>query len=290
MISLVALLSGAAAPFLWVKGDAVIPGVRINGFSAGGRSRAELMDVLDEQNRAMEKEKLALVKDSAREEWSYKDLHVRYDEHSLDEAMEIGRQGSLFKQWEVRWKVLLSGRSAHIDAAFDENVLKDKIGELVKKYGQPAQNALPRFHNDGSVTFSRGRPHLAVKEEDLTNKVREMLETGKGGEIEIPVTEEVKPNMSDKEASEVNRVLGRYSTSFGGDANRSSNISLAAEKISGTYLKPGDGFSYNQTTGSRSAANGYKEAPVIINGKLEPGSGGGVCQVSSTLFNAVILS
>lgn len=290
MISLVALLSGAAAPFLWVKGDAVIPGARINGISAGGRSRAELMDVLDEQNRAMEKEKLALVKDSAREEWSYKDLHVRYDEHSLDEAMEIGRQGSLFKQWEVRWKVLLSGRSAHIDAAFDENVLKDKIGELVKKYGQPAQNALPRFHNDGSVTFSRGRPHLAVKEEDLTNKVREMLETGKGGEIEIPVTEEVKPNMSDKEASEVNRVLGRYSTSFGGDANRSSNISLAAEKISGTYLKPGDGFSYNQTTGSRSAANGYKEAPVIINGKLEPGSGGGVCQVSSTLFNAVILS
>lgn len=172
MISLVALLSGAAAPFLWVKGDAVIPGVRINGISAGGRSRAELMDVLDEQNRAMEKEKLALVKDSAREEWSYKDLHVRYDEHSLDEAMEIGRQGSLFKQWEVRWKVLLSGRSAHIDAAFDENVLKDKIGELVKKYGQPAQNALPRFHNDGSVTFSRGRPHLAVKEEDLMNKVR----------------------------------------------------------------------------------------------------------------------
>lgn len=160
----------------------------------------------------------------------------------------------------------------------------------MKKYGQPAQNALPRFHNDGSVTFSRGRPHLAVKEEDLTNKVREMLETGRGGEIEIPVTEEVKPNMSDKEASEVNRVLGRYSTSFGGDANRSSNISLAAEKISGTYLKPGDVFSYNQTTGSRSAANGYKEAPVIINGKLEPGSGGGVCQVSSTLFNAVILS
>ena len=69
MISLVALLSGVAAPFLWVKGDAVIPGVRINGISAGGRSRAELMDVLDEQNRAMEKEKLALVKDSSREEW-----------------------------------------------------------------------------------------------------------------------------------------------------------------------------------------------------------------------------
>ena len=69
MISLVALLSGAAAPFLWVKGDAVIPGVRINGISAGGRSRAELMDVLDEQNRATEKEKLALVKEIAEKVW-----------------------------------------------------------------------------------------------------------------------------------------------------------------------------------------------------------------------------
>lgn len=98
---------------------------------------------------------------------------------------------------------------------------------------------MPRFHSDGSITFSKGRPHLAIQEEDLMQGVKDMLETGRGGEMEIPVTEEVKPNMSDKEAEEINTVLARYSTSFGGDANRSSNISLAAEKISGTYLKPG---------------------------------------------------
>lgn len=290
MISLALLLSGAAAPFLWVKGDTVIPGVRINGVSAGGKSRAHLMDFLDEQNRAMEKEKLALTRDSAHEEWSYKDLKVRYDEHSLDEAMEIGREGSLFQQWKDRWETLLSGKSAHIDASFDEEAVHRKIGEMKAKYGKPAQNALPRFHSDGSITFSEGRPYLKIEEEELFSQAKETLETGKGGSVEIPVSEEKKPNMSDKEAKEINAVLGKYTTHFGGDANRSSNISLAAEKISGTYLKPGGDFSYNRTTGSRSAANGYKEAPVIINGKLEPGSGGGVCQVSSTLFNAVILS
>lgn len=290
MISLVALLTGAAAPFLWVKGDLVIPGVRINGVAAGGFSKAQMVDFLQEENKAMEKENLNLVKDSVKETWNYKDLHVSYDERSLDEAMAIGRQGSLFQQWKDRWAALLSGKAAHMDASFDEEAVKKKAHQLIKTYSKPPQNAMPRFHSDGSITFSKGRPHLAIQEEDLMQGVKDMLETGRGGEMEIPVTEEVKPNMSDKEAEEINTVLARYSTSFGGDANRSSNISLAAEKISGTYLKPGADFSYNRTTGSRSAANGYKEAPVIINGKLEPGSGGGVCQVSSTLFNAVLLA
>ena len=95
MISLVALLTGAAAPFLWVKGDSVIPGVRINGVAAGGFSKAQMVDFLQEENKAMEKENLNLVKDSVKETWNYKDLHVSYDERSLDEAMAIGRQGSL---------------------------------------------------------------------------------------------------------------------------------------------------------------------------------------------------
>ena len=79
MISLVALLTGAAAPFLWVKGDSVIPGVRINGVAAGGFSKAQMVDFLQEENKAMEKENLNLVKDSVKETWNYKDLHVSYD-------------------------------------------------------------------------------------------------------------------------------------------------------------------------------------------------------------------
>ena len=126
MISLVALLTGAAAPFLWVKGDSVIPGVRINGVAAGGFSKEQMVDFLQEENKAMEKENLNLVKDSVKETWNYKDLHVSYDEHSLDEALAIGRQGSLFQQWKDRWAALLSGKAAHIDASFDEEAVKKK--------------------------------------------------------------------------------------------------------------------------------------------------------------------
>lgn len=290
MLSLAVIAAGAVAPFIWVKGDAVIPGVRVNGIAAGGKTRAELTELFRQKNEELAGEKLALTKDTAQEEWTFRDLGVRYDEKSLDEAMAIGRTGSLFARWEERWKALLSGKSAHVDAAFDEKAVDSKVASLTAKYGKPAQNAYPRFHNDGSITFSEGRPYLKVDGDALKEDVRETLAAGEGKTIEIPASEEKKPNMSPADAKEINSILGKYTTHFGPDRNRSDNIHLAAEKISGTYLKPGGDFSYNGTTGSRSAANGYKEAPVIINGKLEPGSGGGVCQVSSTLFNAVLLS
>lgn len=291
LVSVIVLLGAAAAPFIWVKNDAVVPGVRINGMKAGGMTREELEGLFDEKNQELVQGKLELVKDDlVHEEWSYKDLNVRYDEKSLDEALSIGREGSILKEWKDRWQVLLTGKAAHIDASWDEEILAKKTAELVGKYGKPAENAYPTFHKDGSITFSSGRPYLKIMKEDLALSVEAALRAGESGKVEIPVSEETKPNMSPEEAKEIDTILGQYTTYFGGDSNRSSNIRLAAEHISGTYLKPGADFSYNQSTGSRSAENGYKDAPVIINGKLEPGSGGGVCQVSSTLFNATLLS
>lgn len=116
------------------------------------------------------------------------------------------------------------------------------------------------------------------------------LSNGTSGEADVSVLDEKKPDLTEKEAKEVNVVLGWYTTEFGIDGSRDKNIEIAAKSIKGVYVKPGESFSYNQATGARSKENGYQEAPVIINGKLEPGIGGGVCQVSTTLFNAALLS
>ena len=86
-----------------------------------------------------------------------------------------------------------------------------------------------------------------------------------------------------------NSTLASYSTTYStGAVNRASNVALAASKINGTVLKPGDTFSYNETIGDTTLANGYKVAPVFENGKTSQGVGGGVCQVSSTLYSAVL--
>src|SRR5581483_11839128 len=75
-------------------------------------------------------------------------------------------------------------------------------------------------------------------------------------------------------------VVGSYETIYGGVANRIHNVQLVAHLIDGTMVAPGATFSFNEATGDRNAAKGFLEAPVIINGELQTGLGGGVCQVS----------
>ena len=81
-------------------------------------------------------------------------------------------------------------------------------------------------------------------------------------------------------------VVSSYTTTYGGTPGRLNNVQLVSKLIDGTLIKPGGTFSFNGTTGERTAAKGFQEAPVIINGELQNGLGGGICQVSTTVFNA----
>ncbi len=81
-------------------------------------------------------------------------------------------------------------------------------------------------------------------------------------------------------------LVGGYTTEYGGEPNRLHNVRLVAELIDGALVAPGATFSFNETTGERTAEKGFLEAPVIINGELQTGLGGGICQVSTTVFNA----
>lgn len=85
--------------------------------------------------------------------------------------------------------------------------------------------------------------------------------------------------------------LSRYSTRYdASNRDRSTNLELSAKKINGTVLLPGEEFSYNKVVGKRTIENGYKNAAVFSNGRVEDGLGGGICQISTTLYNAVLLA
>ena len=88
------------------------------------------------------------------------------------------------------------------------------------------------------------------------------------------------------QAMGITGVVGSYETFYGGDPNRIHNVELVAHLVDDKLIAPGEEFSFNKTTGARTAAKGFLEAPVIINGELTTGLGGGVCQVSTTVFNA----
>lgn len=109
-------------------------------------------------------------------------------------------------------------------------------------------------------------------------------------EYEIPLkysSPKVTTNMIGTEAFP--DLLGKFSTTYSAkNTNRTTNLRLAAEKINGTVLMPGEIFSYNTVVGKRTIAAGYKEAAMYQNGEVVDGLGGGICQISTTLYNAAL--
>jgi vancomycin resistance protein YoaR len=106
------------------------------------------------------------------------------------------------------------------------------------------------------------------------------------------VVQRTAPERTTREARAmgITGLVGGYTTTYGGDPNRLHNVRLVAQLVDGALIPPGAEFSFNKTTGERSPERGFREAPVIINGELQNGIGGGVCQVSTTVFNAAFES
>jgi vancomycin resistance protein YoaR len=102
------------------------------------------------------------------------------------------------------------------------------------------------------------------------------------------VVERSAPERTTREARAmgITGLVGGYTTYYGGEPNRIHNVQLVARLVDGALIPPNSTFSFNETTGERTPEQGFREAPVIINGELQNGIGGGVCQVSTTVFNA----
>lgn len=121
-------------------------------------------------------------------------------------------------------------------------------------------------------------------------EAKTMISSEKKEEYVIPlniIRPNVTTNMIGTEAFP--DMLSTFSTRYAAsNRNRTTNLILAANKINGTVLMPGETFSYNKVVGARTIAAGYKEAPIYVQGRVEDGLGGGICQITSTLYNAVI--
>jgi vancomycin resistance protein YoaR len=129
---------------------------------------------------------------------------------------------------------------------------------------------------------------FALDEEALPEKLMEGIHGD--GTVTLPVTEAPK-KVPDAELEKIKDVVSEFSTNFStGKVNRSSNIRLAASKLDGVILMPGETLSFNGTVGRRTVAGGFKEAGVYANGRHDTGIGGGICQVSTTLYNAAMFA
>lgn len=167
---------------------------------------------------------------------------------------------------EIESWVKTLARGTDSNSGYDQRMVPDKIGE------------------NGEIV--KGRPRIILEESELVEKVLNASEKGETIEIPLYVTE------SGYKPEEVpllgEAVVASYTTHFNSSvAGRSKNIELSAASIHNNIIGKEDVFSFNSTVGPSDAAHGYQPAPEIVNGKLVDGIGGGICQTSSTLFNAV---
>lgn len=171
------------------------------------------------------------------------------------------------------------------------------IIEQCKPLKYTAESLYQNFHSDpvdavfslppNEIGYSQSKTGIDF---DLDNARKILKENENNKEtyyIPITVTE---PNKSDNWFLEnYGEVLGTFTTTYNAaTVGRSENIDIASQKINGLILKPGDEFSFNNVVGERSSQNGFKTAKVYSGGQVVDGIGGGICQVSSTLFNAIV--
>ncbi len=136
-----------------------------------------------------------------------------------------------------------------------------------------------------SVSPSENGIDFAISIDEVKNMLAEEKD-----EYEVPLTilvPNVTTNMLGREAFP--DLLSSYSTNYSvRDRDRTTNLILAANKINGMVLMPGETFSYNKVVGERTISAGYREAPIYVSGEVVDGVGGGICQITTTLYNAVV--
>jgi vancomycin resistance protein YoaR len=157
---------------------------------------------------------------------------------------------------------------------------------LGKTIGQPARGASFAASGD-HVTVIPAQPGIGLDVPASAAAVLTAAEQAQGRVAKLSVTTvSVGRTTESANAMGITGLVSSYETYFGGIENRIHNVELVAHLVDKKLIAPGATFSFNQTTGARTAAKGFVEAPVIINGELATGLGGGVCQVSTTVFNA----
>ncbi|MDO4938445.1 MAG: VanW family protein [Lachnospiraceae bacterium] len=179
-----------------------------------------------------------------------------------------------------------------ISFEIDDSLLDTEIENMKALWNKDAKNgSISGFDKEtGHFTYSESEPGISIDEEKLRNDIRTAFAAKKFSEQISVNAETIQPDFDEEKAREMYKTIGTYTTKSTNNADRNNNLNLACNAIDGLVLQVGEEFSFNHTTGKRSADRGYKEAAAYQNGEVVNEPGGGVCQVASTLYNAVIFS
>lgn len=208
----------------------------------------------------------------------------------VTEAMELGRHGNVIQRYKVMKDLEHENHVFKIEFSFNIQSISDILAEKCTKYDQKAVNVSLKREN-GVFQVVEGQTGYLLDVEASVDTVYDFLtQEWNHQACSIPLNIEVdEPEGSAEELSVVGDVLGSFTTSYRtSGSSRSANVSNGAALINGITLYPGEEFSTYENVAPFSQENGYYMAGSYMNGKVVDSLGGGICQVSTTLYNAVL--
>lgn len=277
--------------------SSIYPGVYVNGVNFGGKSPNDLIRYFDNKNKQIQATTFTLVTDSDTATISAKDIHLGFDSVLLaQQAYSIGRSSDRLTNAGIVFQAYINSVSLSPAYLYSQNALNKKLSQIIAKNKIDPVDAVFTVQNGRVTTF---RPSSNGQEIDTTRLQQDILaklpyilasSEPQTFTIHVPLTIK-KPKIATSDVNNlgITELIGTGTSLFQGSIpSRIYNVELASSRINGALIAPGDVFSFDQTVGDVSSLTGYKQAYVIQNGKTILGDGGGLCQVSTTLFRAAL--
>lgn len=288
----------AAIPGLQVRAEEeenkILGGIYVEDMSLEGKTAKEAKSMIEEYVDSISDKVITLVAVGGNEvQITPSDIGFCWSNQEIvDEAAGIGQVGNVVQRYKAAKDLQYQPKVYKLEFDIDRELVKSLLEEQCSVYNMEAADATLTREN-GSFVIIPGQTGQVVDETASIDLIFDYLNNSwnrEDGSLELTITVD-EARGSEEELGKVKDVLGTFSTSFKtSGASRSANVRNGCELINGTTLYPGDEFSTYEAVAPFSAANGYYMAGSYLNGQVVDSLGGGICQVSTTLYNAVLLS
>lgn len=266
-------------------------GVTVEGMDMGGKTPDEVHAVIDEFVENMRQKKLLLVSEQVSLEMTLAQAGLKLaDESVIRKVCYFAATGNYIQRFKDLKDAEEKGVDFKLELSCDEDTLLAALESLRPKTDTEAKDAV-LVRKNGEFVITPETVGRTMDAQATKKAVAEAVSSHwRDDEISVPLVFSVtEPAHTSEELSVIKDELGAYETSFAGSADgRIANIKNGAGKLENFVLYPGEEYSFLEMMRPFTAANGYHMAGTYVRGRNTPGMGGGICQVSSTLYNAVL--
>ena len=266
-------------------------GVLIGDTDVSGMTVSEAADAVQKEAEKELENEVTLTVGSSKVNASAANLGVKWSNKDVvEEAIGLGKSGNIVKRYKDNKDLEHKNKKYEIKYEADESAIGSYLeGQKSELDGEAVDGSLDRDENGGFVVVP-GVIGVKLNVEKSVDKVYAYMNkswSGEGGTIELAADED-KPRGTEEELAQVKDVLGTATTYYGSTYERNTNVEIGASKLNGKLLYPGESFSVTAAVVPFDSENGYELAPSYESGKVVDTYGGGICQVSTTLYNALL--